>query len=213
MQLARVVAETDAPAALALIENISDGYSKARAQRTIADRAIEAGQLDIAEAALRDNMKANSGNAEIFALAASLAQRVRPQLGDELWPQALNKALPSGPDNDSYFEPSVAMWTFYHARLDAAQSRALIEREWHWRLPKAATAKDPDDTRDSEQLASVELLIMAMGAVDPARALEMRAEAKKTVYAAKPAPANIGLAATLLMNDAERARWGVDDRF
>ena len=215
VEAARALADTDIPAALSLIADLGDtDYGRARASRTIADRAIKAGDFAVAQSQLRSAMKTNISNPEGFALAASLAQQVSPEFGAELWADALNKANPPRRDDDfgRGFEPSVAMWAFYHARLDAAQSRALIEREWNWRLPKATKAKDPNnEIDDGEQIAWSEALIMAMGAIDPARALEMRAQASHAT--GQLARANVGLAAVLLMNDAQRARWGVDSQF
>lgn len=205
------MADTDIAAALAIVAGLNDDYGNARAQRTIADRAMRAGQFEIAATALRSAMKTNISNPEGFALAASLAQEVNPQLGDDLWAQSLRKALPPPNDDGFGFEPSVAMWAFYRARVDAGQSRVLIEREWSWRLPKAAQIKGDDDRREAS--FAVNRLAMAMAALDPARALEMRAQAMEQLYADKPAPANLALAATLLMSDAQRARWGVDARF
>lgn len=212
VEAARALSATDIAAAVALIENLDDSdYSKGRAARTIADRAIEAGDLKTAEKLLRGAMQSRISNAEGFALAASLAQRVSPQFGAEMWADALRRAIPARPDSDygRSYEPSVAMWAFYHARLDAAQSRALIEREWNWRLPAAVKINDTDEF--GEEASFLRRLAMAMAAVDPARALELRAQFVKAT--GKPADANFGLAATLLADEATRARLGVDDRY
>ncbi len=206
---ARSLADTDLPAALALIENSQDSdYAKSRAARTLADRSMRAGDLATAEKLLRGTMKSRISNAEGFALSASLAQSVSPQLANELWADAFRRAVPSQPDTNSSFETSVAMWAFYHARLDAAQSRVLIEREWNWQM--AAFAKIADDDKLRDKAIELRWLEMAMGAVDPARALQMRAQADKLD---KAPSANVGLAVALLSSDAQRARLGVDGRF
>ena len=208
---ARALADSDLLASIALVDGIDDtDYGKQRAAQTLADRAIKAGDLATAEKLLRGAMKSRISNPEGFALSASLAQEVSPQLGAEMWAEALRKAMPSKSDFGGGFVPSVGMWAFYHARLDAAQSRVLIEREWNWQLPAAAKVKKDDDGMD-ESPANLERLEMAMGAIDPARALEMRAEAAKIVNL--PERANVGLAAALLASDAQRARFGVDGRF
>ena len=153
-------------------------------------------------------MQLEIGNPENYALAASLAQEVSPQLGEELWAEALLRGAPTATRDPGRFWPSVAMWAFYHARLDKAQSRVLLEREWNWRLPAAVQA-GADKEIDENDVASIADLVVAMGAVDPARALEMRAEATQKVKSLA-GKANVGLAAALLMNEQERARFGVD---
>ncbi len=209
-QIARALAVTDAASAQQLAASISQQSSRTETSLVVAERAIEANQPAVAEAALRVAMQLEIGNPENYALAASLAQEVSPQLGEELWADALRRAVPTEKREASRgtFWPSVAMWAFYHARLDKGQSRVLLEREWNWRLPAAVKAGQ-DKEIDENDVASINALVMAMGAVDPARALEMRAEAAQKVKSLA-GKANVGLAAALLMNEAQRARFGLD---
>ena len=209
-QIARALAKTDAASAQKLAASIEEQSDRTETSLVVADRAIEAGQPEVAAAALRVAMQLEIGNPENYALAASLAQQVSPQLGAELWADALRRAVPTEKRDASQgtFWPSVAMWAFYHARLDKGQSRVTLEREWNWRLPAAAKAS-ADKEIDENDVASIDALVMAMGVVDPARALEMRIEAQKRVKSLA-GKANVGLAAALLMNEAERTRFGLD---
>ena len=178
----------------------------------IADRAISAKNSPVAERALRQIFELENGNVEKFALAASLGQTLNPQLGAELWPLALKRAQPDK-NNQMYgggYQPSVGMWAFYHAALDPALSRVLIEREWNWRLPAAVKTKDAEYSQDKQLLGQLE---MGMAAVDPARALEMREQDRAQVQKDGIIAADVDLAAALLASDVERARLGVDSRY
>ncbi len=204
-QVARAMAPTDLAGAQAVAAQIGADYESDQAQLALADAALKTGDPAAATLALRAAMSGNYLNPEHFALAASLAQEVGPPLSDELWAQAYARALPD-PQSGGSFVSSVAMWAFYHARLDAAQSRVTIEREWNWRLATALAKPSAND----QNTPGLDALEMAMAAVDPARALEMRAQAKAVKA---PPTANLGLAAALLMSDEERARWGVDSDY
>ena len=209
-QIARALAKTDPARAQKLAAAIEEQSNRTETSLVVADRATKAGQPAVAQAALRVAMQLKIGNPENYALAASLAQQVSPQLGAELWAEALEHAVPTEKRDASQgtFWPSAAMWAFYHARLDKAQSRVLLEREWNWRLPAAIKAGQ-DKEIDENDVASIDALVMAMGAVDPARALEMRAQAQSKVASLK-GKANVGLAAALLMSDAQKIRFGLD---
>ena len=211
-QIARALAKTDVASAQQLAASIEEQSSRTETSLFIADRAIEANQPAVAEAALRVAMQLNIGNPENYALAASLAQQVSPRLGAELWADALLRAVPTEKREAARgtFWPSVAMWAFYHARLNKGRSRVLLEREWNWRLPAAIKAGQ-DKEVDENDVASIDALVMAMAVVDPARALEMRAQAAREVKALA-GQANIGLAAALLMSEEQQARWGVGSR-
>ena len=209
-RIARALSKTDLAGAQKLAASIEEQSMRTEASLVVADHATKAGENVIAEAALRVAMRLEIGNPENYALAASLAQEVSPQLGTELWAEALERGAPTEKRDAAQgkFWPSVAMWAFYHARLDPAQSRVLLEREWNWRLPAAAKAGQ-DKEIDENDVASIASLIMAMGAIDPARALEMRAEAQRKVKSLA-GRANVGLAAALLMSDADKVRFGLD---
>ena len=209
-QIARALAKTEPVVAQKLAASIEEQSNRTETSLSVADRALQIGDAKVAEAALRVAMQLNIGNPENYALAASLAQEVSPQLGTDLWAEAYLHAVPTEKRDASQgtFWPSVSMWAFYHARMDKGQSRVLIEREWNWRLPAAAKAGE-DKEVDENDVASIGDLIMAMGVVDPARALEMRAEAARKVKSLAN-KANVGLAAALIANDAQRARFGLD---
>ena len=187
LDVVRALAPTDLAGASAMAADIGEDFKANSAQIAVAEAAIAKGEMDIAQTNLRAAMTGNYGNPEQFALAASVAQKVGPEFGAELWAQAYARTTRQSED----FSPSVALWAFYRARVDPAQSRVLVEREWNWRLP--ALAKAPADRQSTGDLDALE---MAMSAVDPARALEMRAQATRQLKI--KAPANLGLAAALL---------------
>ena len=211
--VARELAQTDAAGALEMMPTTGQSWDRINNLLFIADRAIAAKDEATAKKVLGQASELRSGNIEKFALAASLAQGLDPAFAAPLWASALARTMPDK-DNDfgaGSYQPSVAMWAFYHAPLDAARSRVLIEREWNWRLPAAAKTRDQEYSSDVYLLNALEI---AMSAVDPARALEMRDQAR--VQVSKPdaaANANVGLAAALLATPDQRARFGADSPF
>ncbi len=208
--LARALAPSDAPAALQLAEPIKDEFTRARAMLQVADGAQKAGDAQVAEKALREVMKANIGNVEYFAQAAAIGAQVSPQLGDELFAVAKNKALPRR-EETSFSPPSIGAWAFYHAPYDAALSRVLIEREWDWRLPAAIQTKN--DLSFNNHGALYEL-IHGMTAVDTARAAQMQAQvdAIETKNYGK-AMSQFDIAVVALATADQRARLGLDEQF
>ena len=209
--VALALAETDAKAALEIMPANGDDWGRAEGLLAIADRAVAAKDRETAEKVLGQIGELKLGNVEKFALAASLAQELDPQLAAPLWADALARTMPTGKDNFDLNRASVGMWAFYHARLDAARSRVLIEREWNWRLPAAVKTKNEEYSSDGYILSQLE---MGMAAVDPFRALEMRDEARaQTGKPGAPATAEVGLAAAILATPKQRARFGADSRF
>ena len=208
-KVALQLANSDAAGALEMKPSNKEDWDFVNQLLFIADRAIVAKDAATAEKALRQIMQMRNGNIENFALAASLAQGFDVKLGAELWADALKRALPDKDDEFDPFRPSVGMWAFYHASLDAGQSRVLLEREWNWRLPAAAAKpKGEENALDRHWLSQ---LTMGMAAVDPVRALEMHDEARAKTSKADATPAaNIGLAAAILATPAERARMGLN---
>ena len=207
--VALALASTDAGAALEMALKLSDDWNKLSVLLVVADRAITAKAPDVAEKSLREAMKLREGNPRKFALAASLAQTLNSQLGAEFWPAALGRALPDQSNAGDRYRPSVGYWAFYHAHLDPAQSRVLVEREWNWRLPAAIENKDKEYSNDAQMLGALE---MGMAALDPARALEMR-QAARAALGDKAGGADVGLAAAIVADDAQRARLGLEGRY
>ena len=208
--VASELAASDPASALEMVSALNDEWQKLGVLLKIADGATTLGQKEVAERALRAAFKAQSGNVEKFALAASLAQRLDPKLGAEMWEDAYNRAVPTNKSEIGNYRPSVGAWAMYHARLDPARSRVLIEREWNWRLPSAIKNKDAEYSNDGSQLSQ---LIMGMAAVDPARALEMREAAREAAKKDAATNTEVGLAAVILAGDEQRARLGVDARY
>lgn len=208
--VAVALAATDAAGALEMVPATGQEWDRINNLLLIADRAIQSKDGATAEKVLRQAMQMRSGNAEKFALAASLAQQLDPKLGAEMWADALKRTVPDKADDFGGYRPSVGMWAFYHANLDAGQSRVLLEREWDWRLPAAVKTKDEEYSSDGYILSQLEI---GMAAVDPARALEMRDEARAKAGKADAATkGDIGLAAAILATPAQRARFGVDEQ-
>ena len=169
--VAGALAPTDPVAAWALAQQVSDIFLRSQAMISVGEGAQKAGNADIAAQALREVMKARIGNVEYFAQAAAFGARVSPQLGDELFAIAKDKAAPD--DRSGFGSPSLGAWAFYHAPYDAAQSRVLIEREWDWRVPAATKNKDDFASNDASALYE---LVHAMSVIDTKRALEMQAQ-------------------------------------
>ena len=92
--VAGVLAATDPVAGLALAQKTTDVFVRVNAMIGVGKGAQKAGNSDIAAQALREVMKARIGNVEYFAQAASIGARVNPQLGEELFASAREKALP-----------------------------------------------------------------------------------------------------------------------
>ena len=209
--VALALAETDAEGALAMMPTSGDNYNRVTAFLVIADRAIAANDRETAEKSLGHIAAMKTGNIEKFALAASLAQQFDANLAAPLWADALQRTMPDKNNDFDFYRPSVGMWAFYYANLDAARSRVLLEREWNWRLPAAIKTKDEQYSSDGYMLSQLEI---GMAAVAPARALEMRDDARaKTGKPDAAATAAIGLAAAILATPQQRARFGVDARF
>ncbi len=211
--VALALAQTDAAGALELAPTTDRSWERIGALLVIADRAIAARDEATAKKALVQASELRNGNVEKFALAASLAQKLDAPFAAPLWASALKRAMPDKDDafGSGSYQPSAAMWAFYHASLDAARSRVMLEREWIWRLPAAVKTKDEEYSFDVSRLSQLEI---GMAAVDPARALELRDQARAQI--AKPdeaATADVGLAAAILATPAQRARFGVDARF
>ncbi len=208
--LARTFAPTEPVAALELAGQIKDEFTRARAMLQVAGGAQTAGNAEVAENALRLVMEANIGNVEYFAQAAAIGALVRPQLGQEFFAIAKDKALPKRAET-SFSPPSIGEWAFYHAPYDAAQSRVLIEREWDWRLPAARKNKDDGGFSDYRSLYD---LVKGMAAVDSGRAAEMQVAAdaiEKKNYGREMSQFDIAIVA--LSTAAQRARLGLDAQY
>ena len=208
--IALAIAPTDAARALQLMPTTRQSGERATALLVIADRAIAANDGATATKALNLVEQISNKGSDDSALAASLAQRIDASFAAPLWADALNRATP-----DIVFvgniQQTVAMWAFYHAPLDSARSRVMLEREWNWRLPAAVKTKDQEYSAEVLTLSQLEI---GMAAVDPARALEMRDEARaQTSRPGVAANADIGLAAAILATPDQRARFGVGARF
>ena len=206
--MAGALAKTDAAGALELLPTNINSWERGRLLLTIADRAVAARSAPIAQRALHEVFQSDNLSDGDYALAASLAQQLDPQLGAELWAEARKRLVP---DKDWQMRgdspASIGMWAFYHARLDAGLSRVLIEREWNWRLPAAVKEKDDKYSSAVQYLAT---LVLGMGAVDPARALQMREVANAQTGKNGAVKADLQLAAAILASDAQRARLGAE---
>lgn len=198
-------AEADAARALDAIPTTDEDHLNSPRLLKIADRAISAGRLDVAERALRAALTLTLINPRDAGLTASLAERVSPQLGAEFWPVILERAQTG--EESWRVRKTIGMWAFYHAPLDPAQSRILVEREWSWRLAGAAREQNNERWLGKYYLHCLQ---MGMAAVDPARALEMRDEAQAALGTSG---ADVALATALLSSDAQRARMGAGARF
>ena len=202
------LAVTDAGAALELLPTGGETYYLASPLLSIADHAIAAKNAIAAEKALRQIFDLQIAGSDNLALAASLGQQLDPKLGAELWEKARKRTLP---DKETamfgYGPDTIGDWAFYHAPLDGGLTRVLVEREWNWRLPLAVAEKGGQYGSEARNLRALEL---AMAAVDPARALQLREQARAQTGREEGADAK--LAAAILANDAQRARLSVGAR-
>ena len=208
--LARTLAPTQPAAAFELAEIIKDEFTKARAMLQVAGGAQSAGDVKVAEKALRLVMNANVGNVEYFAQAAAIAALFDAKLGAEFFAIAREKALPKRAET-SFSPPSIGQWAFYHAPYDAAQSRVLIEREWDWRLPAALKTKNDSFSQDFNAIYD---LVKGMAAVDGARAAEMQvaADAIQTKNYGREM-SQFAIAIVALSSAAERAKLGLNSQY
>ena len=207
-EVAVAVAKTDAGAALELLPTGGETYYLASPLLSIADSAIAANNATVAEKALRRIFDSKIGGSDNLALAASLAQQLDPKLGAELWDKARRRTIP---DKETamfgYGPDTIGDWAFYHAPMDGGLTRVLVEREWNWRLPLAVAGKGGQFGSEARNLSALEL---AMAAVDPARALQLREFAR--AQTGREDSADAKLAAAILATDAQRARLGAGGR-
>jgi hypothetical protein len=110
-----------------------------------------------------------------MARIAAMAALKDAALGEELFKQAREQvSKPSHYSDDDDSRESYAAYAFYHAPLDPAESRLLIETEWARRTATAGkTNGKPNDGSDYMRIQRLAQLATAMAAVDPDRALEM----------------------------------------
>lgn len=158
-QAAKIVIEAvgdkDPAWALEVAGKVNWGWMKSLALATAAryqDEATAARLFREAEAAGK-----GSGSK---ARVAAMAYDVDPRLGEELFTKARVAAKPAVDEMDE----SVAEFAFWYARIDAAESRLLIEREYAGKLAQGQKIGGYFDLVP---------LILAMTAVDVERALEM----------------------------------------
>ena len=212
LQLVGALASSDAPAAFELANQIQEAGLRSRALLVVADGAHELNNAELSEKALRQATSVPSSSAEIFALAASLGAQNNAQLGRELFALARDKAAPDeAQQNSGFAQPSIAMWALYHAPVDAAQSRVLIEREWDWRLP--AAVKDKDEIY-APNVSALYDLAKAMITIDEARGAQMQAAADAIgAKAYDKVTSQFEVTAAALATPAQRARLGVDARY
>jgi hypothetical protein len=116
---------------------------------------------------LRQVFEFKIANTEPFALAAWYGAQIDPALGEELYAKAWAR-IDGRPRIISEF--SIGDLAYYWARLDPAQSRVLVEREWSIRA--ASFGQTTDELGGLYNRAPTKL-VRAMLVIDPARAVEM----------------------------------------
>lgn len=184
----KAIARTDPAAALTLARKIKSDQERPMALAL----AAQFQPREVAAPLLREALAATSNHwqaATMMARIAAMAHAVDPKLGEELFAQALERLnrKPNYADDDS--RESAAGYAFYHAAIDPAGSRLMIETEFarrqeaaaaRARAAKAAKADAPiaapaeaEPQEDWQLLQNLSLLARAMAAVDVERALEM----------------------------------------
>ncbi len=176
MSVVRALARQDAPAALALARKVKGQGTQRAIGLALAAQGHDAPSAapifrEAMQAAQPDTWNASSNMARIAAMAALKDAA----LGEELFKQAREQvSKPSHYSDDDDSRESYAAYAFYHAPLDPAESRLLIETEWARRTATAGkTNGKPNDGSDYMRIQRLAQLATAMAAVDPDRALEM----------------------------------------
>jgi hypothetical protein len=166
--LVRALSERDPAEAFRISEGIDDQFAHQNALLWVANGARLRGDTKTATTALRQVFEFRIGNTEPFALAAWYGAQIDPALGQELFARERSKLA-----EKSIFgsRASVGDLAYYIARLDPAQSRILVEREWQWRTPSFGKKNDFGDIDRAPTK-----LVRAMLVIDPTRAVEMIAQ-------------------------------------
>jgi hypothetical protein len=173
MSVVRALARQDAPAALVLARRVKNNSGQRALGMAMAAQGHDA---TTAAPIFREAMQAvqagewNSG--QTMARIAAMAALKDIGLGEELFKQAREQVSKPSPYSDDDSRESYAAYAFYHAPLDPAESRLLIETEWARRSAPVVGVK-PNDGSDYMRTQRLMQLATAMVAVDPDRALEM----------------------------------------
>ena len=207
LEVATALAPQDAGAALKIADDIrsaSDITAQLDALLKIGAAAHRAGKNGVAATALRTVAGAEF-NADYGARAGAIAMSFDPKLGAELFQTALERATPS--DENRRYQPSVATWAFEEAPFDAALARAVLEREWSWRLPayQAAEAAKKTANEYNPHQSNLGYLAWAMSAFDRRRALDWAEILPEKSYERGQAKALI--AVTLLATPEQRLNF------
>ncbi|MBW3637579.1 MAG: carboxypeptidase regulatory-like domain-containing protein, partial [Armatimonadetes bacterium] len=212
--LVRALSERDPAAALVESAAIADNFAHQNALLWVANGARLRGDKATAIAALRQVFKFNIGNTEPFALAAWYGAQIDPALGEELFAKA--RARVEKKSSNLHVSYGIGDVAYYLARIDPAQSRVLVEREWSRLTP--SFSQKTDQFGDANPNSAATKLVRAMLVIDPARGAEMAtqletAEAGIPDVGRQRGRERTGWITALVANEAAQARGDLEARY
>ncbi len=169
LAIALALAAQSGPAAMEMAKRIGDEYQRGQALLKVARRHLEAGHPAEATDALRAFENLNVRSDTNYSEGAGLLQGLDKTLATEMFAKEHQRLFDSLDSANSYV-PTGAGYAFYHAPLDASESRLILENEWEWH--QAAKAK-PGANEGGSYAWQLRSVILAMGTLDLPRALEM----------------------------------------
>lgn len=167
------LAERDLPVALAEATGIGDVSLHQNALLWIANAARLQGDKTIATSALRQVAALDGDGTKSNALAVWYGFQIDAALGQELLALERTRLKSKYAFGDRF---GIGDLAFYLGRIDPAQSRLLIEREWSARAAKWGKI----GASFGVPWIQPARLVRAMMVIDPARALEMAAQLQPT---------------------------------
>jgi hypothetical protein len=181
-EVALALAGKPGPEALNMAKPISDARLRETAVLEVARRHARAGRTAEATEALRFFATEKRYWPSNSAEGAGIALTFDKALAKELFLKETARIFDPKFDNTNAYRPSPATYALYHAPIDPAQSRLILENEWAWL--QAQGGPQPQNNGGNQRGSVVAgnqnsyLLVKAMGTLDLPRALEMLDQVK-----------------------------------
>ncbi|BCM91865.1 hypothetical protein IAD21_03742 [Abditibacteriota bacterium] len=174
LAIALALASHPGPAALDMAKGIGEEYRRGQALFKVARRHLEAGRTVEAADALRAFMAVDTYSDTSMSKGAGMALTFDKTLANEIFAKDHQRVFNSNNNYSNDYVPTAAGYAFYHAPLDAGESRLILENEWEWRRAAKARQGNENDNYDWQ----LRPILLAMGALDLPRALEMMGQIK-----------------------------------
>jgi protocatechuate 3,4-dioxygenase beta subunit len=175
--LAIALSARPGPAAADMAKGIAEGYLRISAFLSLARRYAAVGRTADATTVLRYLASDSTHIQNDLVMGANLALGFDKNLAAELFAQEYKQIMDRDSGYSDDYRPTIAGYAYFHASLDPAQSRLLLENEWAWR-----NRERPDKTQQGNDEYYKQSLVSAMGVLDLPRALEMLGQIKEENY-------------------------------